>query len=429
MTELNDISNLIKELNTTNSSNEKKEILKKYPQCKTLLEYVYSPYKKFNITSTNLKKRNDLIDYNAQQKNIINILDELNNREKTGHNAIALVNGLIEGNKEYADLIYKIIDKNLEVRLDSKSINKIWPGTIPEFEVALANKYEDFKSKINFTTDKWLASRKLDGVRCITRVENGTVTFFSRKGHEFLTLNNLREEILEKFPQMNFVLDGEICLTDENGNENFQDIMKEIRRKDHTIENPMYMVFDFLTLEEFDSGKSKSNLLKRYDDLFENYHDSCFKHIRLVSQIRVTSEKHLIDLSTNAVKEGWEGLILRKDAHYKGKRSNDLLKVKKFHDAEYEVVGIETGLIRYIKDGVDTSEEMLSGVNILHKGNTVGVGSGFSMEQRKDFFSNPEKIIGKIITVNYFEETKDQHGNFSLRFPTVKYIHGEKREI
>jgi hypothetical protein len=40
-------------------------------------------------------------------------------------------------------------------------------------------------------------------------------------------------------------------MLDANGNENFQGIIKEIKRKDHTIENPFFYMFDILTLEEF----------------------------------------------------------------------------------------------------------------------------------------------------------------------------------
>ena len=36
---------------------------------------------------------------------------------------------------------------------------------------------------------------------------------------------------------------------------------------------------------------------------------------------------------------------------------------------------------------------------------------------------------GKIITISYFEETKNQKGGISLRFPTLKVVHGEKREV
>ena len=48
---------------------------------------------------------------------------------------------------------------------------------------------------------------------------------------------------------------------------------------------------------------------------------------------------------------GWEGLMLRADRQYKGKRSKDLLKYKAFSDAEYEVVDTEMGPFRYIKNG------------------------------------------------------------------------------
>ena len=72
---------------------------------------------------------------------------------------------------------------------------------------------------------------------------------------------------------------------------------------------------------------------------------------------------------------------------------------------------------------------MLSQVYIIHKGYSVAVGSGFTQEQRIKYHNNPGDIIGKTITVQYFEETKNQEGGISLRFPTVKIVHGEKRDM
>ena len=54
---MEDLQRLVKELNTTNSSNEKKIILAKYPQCKEILIWVYSYKTLFNVTSKNIKKR------------------------------------------------------------------------------------------------------------------------------------------------------------------------------------------------------------------------------------------------------------------------------------------------------------------------------------------------------------------------------------
>jgi len=431
---LKNLQSLVKELNTTNSTNEKKDILKKYPQCKELLKWIYSPYTQFNVTSTNLKKRSDLIDYNAQQRDLINILKELNERQVTGHNAIALVNGFIQGNKEYADLIYSIIDKNLKTRTDAKLINAIYPGLIPEFNCALANKYEDQAHKIDFTKDVFFASRKLDGVRCLAIPTESTWKLMSRQGKEFDTLQKVINDLTLLNLGSAIVFDGEICILDENGNERFNGIMKEIRKKDHTIAHPRYKIFDAIFTPDFEKGESNDLFSSRkatLDLLREQIKDLGIDTLDVVEQTPIESESHLMEMMDYAVSQGWEGLIIRKDAPYKGKRSNDLLKVKKMHDAEYVVKSIELGPFRIISKEtcLEVEEEMLSRVNIEHKGNIVGVGSGFNLEQRRLYRDEPEKIIGKTITVKYFEECNDKTGKKSLRFPIIKHIYEEGRDV
>jgi len=103
------------------------------------------------------------------------------------------------------------------------------------------------------------------------------------------------------------------------------------------------------------------------------------------------------------------------------------LKVKKFSDAEYVVERIVSKSMRYIDNGEEYEAEMLSNIIILHKGNEVGVGSGWSMAERKHYFANPDELIGKTVTVTYFEESQNQNGNWSLRFPTLKIVHGDER--
>jgi len=104
-----------------------------------------------------------------------------------------------------------------------------------------------------------------------------------------------------------------------------------------------------------------------------------------------------------------------------------LNKYKSFFDDEYRVVDVEMGPFRYVSNGQETEEEMLSCVTIQHKGYQVRVGSGFSIEQRQEFYQDPQKIVGKVITVQYFAESNNQEGGTSLRFPTFKYLHGEER--
>ena len=125
----------------------------------------------------------------------------------------------------------------------------------------------------------------------------------------------------------------------------------------------------------------------------------------------------------------WEGLMLRKDAEYKGKRSMDVLKVKSFTDAEYIVIDLENALNRVIIDGLETEELMLKNIVVEHKGNRVSVGSGFSHEQRRHYYKNPDQLLGKEVTIQYFEESQNQKGEYSLRFPVIKTVYETPRDI
>ena len=119
--------------------------------------------------------------------------------------------------------------------------------------------------------------------------------------------------------------------------------------------------------------------------------------------------------------------MLRKETGYEGKRNKNLLKVKKFYDAEYEVIDYAIEEAEVVRHGRQDTIPMLAQVWIEHKGHKVKVGSGWTQEQRLKYIDG--SIVGKIITVQYFEETKNQEGGISLRFPTVKHVHGEKREL
>ena len=424
----------VTKLKSTNSTNDKIDIIKEYNDdyiIKQVLKYTYSPFKQFHLTSATVKK-NKKLEPREGYNDLFYLLDALTKRTITGHEAIQSVKGYIQHMEEWQqDLVFCILDKNLKTRTGADLINKAIPGCVPTFKVALANSYDKQKGKVNFDTQKWFASHKLDGVRCLAMIdENGKCNFYSRQGKTFDTLDTLRKEI-ESLDLCNMVFDGEVCVVDENGAEDFQGIMKEIKRKDHTIKNPKYKIFDYLMLEEFDNQESERNLSDRLT-CFNMIYDFKGKHLKCIDvleQWKVESDKHFQELAELATKNNWEGLILRKDCEYKGKRSNDLLKVKKFFDEEYVVKSIETSTHRIIVDGLEVEEEMLSNVIIEHKGCDVGVGSGFNQEERRLYFNNPERIIGKTITVQYFEETLNQDGCHSLRFPVVKHVYENGRNV
>ena len=243
---MTELQNFIDDMRATSSSTDKIAIIARSSAfIHKVLEYTYNPFKQYYTTSKTCKKNSDKCYYDSNDLYPFELLDSLSDRKFTGHEAIALVNGWV-ANTAYGELLYRIIDKNLDIRAGDKVINKAIPGLIPTFSVALAQEY---KGKCDWN-DSWYASRKLDGVRCLAVTDfEGKCTLYSRMGKELTTLNKVKEAI-EATNIINTVFDGEICLVDENGDEDFQGVMKQLRRKDHQIKNPVFMIFDMIYINQ-----------------------------------------------------------------------------------------------------------------------------------------------------------------------------------
>lgn len=430
---LKKLNELVTELKSTNSVNTKKEILSKYPECKRFLFYTYNPLIQFGVTSKNLKKLKDINVKPEEYDDLFELLDDLAEDKLTGHKAVATVNNFINKYSEYESILYGIIDRNLKIRVKTNLINKVFPGLIPEFEISLAREFKDFKHKVDFSKDAWLVSRKLDGVRCIAIKDDDKVDFFSRSGKPFYTLDKIAEDI-RKLPIESCVLDGEVCIINENDEEDFKAIVSEIRKKDHIIEYPKFKIFDFLSIEEFTARKSKVILSERIKTINELLEKNNTPTLSVLDQTKVESKDYIENFLEKSVDLGWEGLIIRKDTYYEGKRTNNMLKLKQFFEDDFIVKEVETGLMRHIledEDGNTYEQEdiMMTRAAIEYKGYKVGVGSGWSINQRINFYKDPSLIIGKTITVQHFGETYNEEGGLSLRFPTIKYVYEEGRDI
>ena len=447
---LQNLQSMMEDVQSNNGSNEKIERLSKYPKLQPFLKLLMDPLQTTGLTSVQLqkyesknkktkesttdqplkKKSKKVSLVHEEEKDIMVLLQKLYQRVYSGNLAKDVVLSFIQHYPQYKSLVYKIIDKDLELRMDIKQINKAFPGLIGEFSVALAQNYESAERYFkNHSNETWFVSRKYDGIRCIVKINKGEVSAYSRNGIRLPALLPL-EKLLKPFSQdLSCVLDGEVCVIDNQGNENFKEAVSNAKRKSVQMESFRYYVFDMLTQEEFDAGEGTRPFSERY----KQTHQFITKinqpnYIRCVEQHPLTSMEMLEEWKLKGSNQNWEGLMLRLDTGYKGKRSNDILKVKNFYTEEYHVKGYETGTMRTISEetGLEVVIETLTSVTIEHKGCDVGVGSGFSMAERKDFFKNPKKIVGKMISVRYFEETQDKNGKYSLRFPTFVGFYDQK---
>lgn len=444
------LEDFVKQMRSTNSRLLKEELLLKWwteaekfenenkieNLLKKMFHYVYDYDKQYYVTSANVLKKD------LSQKGLFvgkkytmlwDLLNDLSNRVITGHQAIMAVQQFLKGlyNEKWEKLVLDIIDKDLKCGLSEVTINKVCGDVIKTYDCCLAQKFD---AKKHILTSDWVIERKLDGARVQIINKNGQIRAFSRQGKEFTTLGKVIDELSGKMPE-NTVFDGEVCLVDEKGLESFQGIMKEIKRKDHTIENPLVLCFDMLTLEEFENKKGTTHYTARMERLKEWYNlqkwntqNKVAKHLSIVNY-EYYSPKVLEEWSKRVQEYGWEGLMFRKDVGYEGKRTNNLLKFKSFLDAEFRVEAIEEGDAQELIDGKMVKIKCVGSLIINYKGSKVGVGTGLSLAQRKRWYEHPEEIIGKQICVKFFEETIDQNGNPSLRFPVLKFIFDEDRDV
>jgi len=414
MNELDKMTKLIKELQEHSSSIDKKNILRQYSDLKELLKLVYDPQINFWITGDRVEQDlfTTFIFSNTNSNSILELLNTLSKRIMTGNAALRECLGFIKLNLENKDTIIKILNKDLECGISIKTINSVFPDLIFNFEdhVPLAKKIEDFKGDV--FDGSFFISRKLDGIRCLAFLSSNNVKFFSREGKEIFTLNLIKEELYSLCdPWENLILDGELCIY-KDSQEYFNEITKVFRRKDYTIQNPMFYIFDAYSKKQWEGKIIGANYSLYYSNIKTVIEGQNFKYIKVLDQIKLQNEKQL------QIPFGWEGFILRKDVPTEFKRSNNLLKVKDFKEEEFKILGIKYGDMMI--EG--RKQNICSSLSIEYKGYLVDVGSGLSQEQRLAWIDNPNLIVGKVATIKYFSESIDKNGNLSLRFPIFKGI-------
>ncbi|CAG8603620.1 13376_t:CDS:2 [Ambispora gerdemannii] len=461
------------EINATEGTLKKSEIMLDHPEFLDILTRILNNKTVFYVKSVTLKKfidkfepdELDIMIKNAPEYfTIYSLFDALSTKQITGNTSRFAIERYIREKCNSPDLrefFSKILDKKLNISIASKTMNKIFGiDIIPLFSVALGQELpeSDFGKlfpESQESSTEWFVSRKYDGVRCIAQYDphSKNVRMSSRLGNPFTTLKvleeriksliNERKGIISKDPiwENGLVLDGEICVFDEEGKdrEKFLSALEVRKVNGHQMRNFQYLVFDCLTEQEFKEKRGTRNYQERLLFLKKLLSDDKKEDSDMIDIIEqnVVKKQDLEKWWKNAKAKNWEGLMLRKNAGYQGKRSSDLLKIKGRKDAEYTVLDAEIGPMKI--DGVEY-KDILRNVIIEHrhgdKINKVHVGSGLTKEDRLKY-RTPESIIGKEVTVEYTDESKTQKKNgegesetvTSLRFPRVKAIYEKKRDV
>lgn len=418
----------VNEIMESNSRLHKQAVLKKYADdevVKKYLQIAFDPYKVFGISTKKLTK--DV--FHGDIEVILDVLDLFRYLEEhnTGRDydiAVCRIclDYVASEDRECAELLEKLICKDLSIGCDAKTINKEIPECIPTFNVQLANKYFD---KPEYVEGKTFAiTTKIDGGRIIAIKQGGRVEFFTRAGQRYEGLVDLEDEMARLLPD-NICFDGEITLLNRgslSSKEAYKETMKIVRTKDKEKHGIKMLVFDYMPADDF--KKQWCDIPFKYrrvvaNNIFEEVDTKYFELLPLLYVGEDTSK--ITEILEEEVAKGEEGIMINDyNALYEFKRTNSLLKVKKFESCDLRVIGFEEGTGKYVGK--------LGALVCEYKGGTVKVGSGLTDDLRSEIWANQDKYNNIIIEVGYFEETKDSTGKLSLRFPTFKDFRFDKTE-
>lgn len=419
-----EILNKLKE----SSGNRLQEILEENKENQLLKDVLYFVYNPYITTGLSSKKINKMVSMQKEYKAAEDIVEVFNYliKHNTGTDTdIAYVNEFIlDQAPQYWKTYEQIFTKELKLGITAKTINKVWDNLIPEFNVMLAEKYWDRMEELEKIKPYIIITQKLDGIRAVANVQNGEVIIFSRQGKTIEGLKDLEEE-LKKLP--NGCYDGELLLDREDipSKDLYRETVTVVNSKNDNKKNIIFNVFDYIPNEDFENGHSDLPCDRRKMQVYESLRRTEPNWIRPVPILyRGEYDKDIVqnELDKQIALEHEGVMVNINDAPYESKRTKNILKVKAMQDCDLKIIGFE--------EGTGKNKGTLGAIIVDYKGFEVKVGSGFTDEDRKYFWNNQNELLGRVITVQYFEETTNKKDNsLSLRFPIYRELREEGKEV
>ena len=352
------------------------------------------------------------------------------NRQITGNAARDMLAEMMKNSTQaqWNGWYRRILIKDLRCGVSEKTINKVVENVSPEylipiFSCQLAHDSANHEGKL---AGSKLVEVKLDGVRVITIVyPDGRVDQFSRNGKELVNFEHIKEQFRKTVAGITepTVFDGEVMSS------SFQDLMRQVHRKSNVnASDAILYLFDYLPLKDFEQGfwdkpqHERSAKLHHYKDLWaEETPNIQILDNELVDLDTAQGQTRFKEINQQAIDGGYEGIMIKDpNAGYECKRSHAWLKMKPFIEVSLEVVNVEEGTGR----NIGRLGALVCSGSDLGKNITVNVGSGFSDDQRSEFWLARDRVLGQIVEVRADAITQNQDGSYSLRFPRFLRFRG-----
>lgn len=420
------ISNIIA-LQSIRGSNAKKEFIRENKDnewFKRFLYYALNPMLTYNISENTIEKLLKSDESGAQKLilfgNIFECCEFLSRLRGIDDATLRQVCFLLKKYPEDEREVYiKLLAKTLRLGVTAKTVNKIIPNLIPEWEVQQSFPID--KYPLHEGTYFWV-TEKLNGNRAT--LYNGLL--YSRTGAVYKGLDHITDS-LRWLSDAGFVLDGELVLKDKDGltdNEAFRIATGILNSDDVNKTGICYMIFDIIPVKDFENATLKVEYRYRRRILEDCVRQMCeSEYVKITPVLYEGTDISVIDeLLNRMVEQDKEGLMINLDVPYQRTRHRGILKVKRFYTMDLPIIRCEEGSGRL--------EGTLGALVLAYKNNEVKVGSGFTDEQRITYWENREQLIGTICEVKYKEISRDKKTQLeSLQFPVFVRLRDDKDSV
>ncbi len=294
---------------------------------KWMLNITYNPYVNLYISAPGKLVSRSNADADLSVLNqFVALVQQLSSRALTGNLARETIDKTLKlGSKHEEKWMQRVLNRDLRIGVNAKTINKVWPGTVPEFKCPLAWKFEDHQAKVTYPV---YVETKFDGHRLFVVYDAKTdrVSAVSRGGRDKVNVSHVLDaiakaakNILEAGGQTfasGFVLDGELV------GMTFNDSAAANRKKNTDAAKALkFIVFDVCPRKKFESGEGWTLPLRRR---------------RKLLKAAIKGNKHL----TGAVELSAAKLAANEDEVFQ-------------HYAEQRAAGLEGTMVKDRKGGYD----------------------------------------------------------------------------
>lgn len=438
---MNIINECLEELNSTNSSNAKKEILSKYKNeelVKQFFKYTYEPRYSYYIRNLKFFDNNLFRHYTSFNQNTFKELDPIINREITGDGAKKHINDLNNVLDPDDSIILKLIlGRDAKCGVSVSTINKIWPNLITDPSYMRCSLPKSSNMKSWDWSKGILAQEKMDGMFCKIVIEKNQVYAFTRAGNSIPLDNPSTNEIARAFKcflecepltsPLNVGIyegnqwHGELIVVDsennilprEIGNGVLNSIIQGEYDGDYEVKFVAWdlIVFEGTDLKYSDRLEDLDNSIKKANS---EYFIKCKTHT-------VYSYDEAINLYKEYLTNGSEGIVVKHpNMIWKDGTSKDCVKIKLEAEIDLKIVGFNKGNGKNSElfgSLICESSDGILSVNV----------SGFKDKDRKEIFDNFEFYQNEVITVKANALMKNpKEESYSLFLPRFVEIRQDK---